>query len=99
MPTPFQSRRELQQIPDQLTTLNLTATIRIVYEVSNKYFIITITFACLIVVMIGILITLIILYKRKKQEYNSFLLLKQKKMKGEFEKYVNLVNENNNDDD
>jgi len=44
----------------------LKSSIKVVYNVSDKYFILTVTFATLIVVLIAVLITIVVLYKRKR---------------------------------
>lgn len=98
MHKPLYQPRKLQQTddpePEPLNTLELETEIKIIYTVSNKYFILTITFACLIVVVIAILITLVILYKKKRNEYKSFLIHKERKMKGDYKKYEYLADDN-----
>ncbi|CDW91239.1 sam domain containing protein [Stylonychia lemnae] len=103
-----QSRRILYESPiltedndnSQLTQLEalqpiqLRSSIKVVYNVSDKYFILTVTFASLIVVLIAVLITIVVLYKRKRQEYKNFLKHKEKKMKGDYKKYEYLDGEN-----
>lgn len=47
----------------------------------------TITFASLVLIVVAILVTLIILYKKKRKDYRNFLKHKQRKLKGDYKKY------------
>ena len=67
--------------------MELKSEIKVVYTVSNKYFILTVLFACLIVLLLVILVTLAVLFKRKREEFRGFLIHKERKMKGEYKKY------------
>lgn len=70
----------LNDDPFVTTTIELLSEIRINYLVSDKYFILTITFACLILVLMAVLITIMVLYKRKRREFRNFLMHKQRKI-------------------
>ena len=54
---------------------------------SDKYFVLTVTFASLIFVTLVALITLSILYKKKSSAYHNFLTHKERKMKGDYKNY------------
>eukprot|EP00347_Sterkiella_histriomuscorum_P022215 403331266 len=87
MKSTLEEGEEEDVIPPILQNLQLNSSIKVVYNVSDKYFIMTVTFASLIVVVIAVLIIVIVLYKKKRQEYRNFLKHKEKKMKGDYKKY------------
>ena len=82
-----QQVNDIKSLKDEVDTVYLKQEIKIIYLVSDKWFVLTITFSSLNFIIILLLIMLFFLYRKKKQDHRNFLKHKQKKLMGEYKKY------------